>query len=219
VGNTAIESFLSNTFCIISFCSDLSCRWTFTHHFLFIHNHLTLRKGCCTRLQHDLPLDPIISPYHFHFRTYKRDLAILNVEMCQGRVGAANPLFSLWRALWRPTAPASLTKSRRTAEESRTSPTCVLYSKSDPDHFNLYVWNGSIWLVLSHNQVNQIIQQIRHGYRLLIYKATSRRKWYWRLLLTKSISGSLLLYNTHVGLVRDSSADRAVIECNTPFWG
>ena len=27
VGNTAIESFLSNTFCIISFCSDLSCRW------------------------------------------------------------------------------------------------------------------------------------------------------------------------------------------------
>ena len=27
VGNTAIESFLSNTFCIISICSDLSCRW------------------------------------------------------------------------------------------------------------------------------------------------------------------------------------------------
>ena len=28
VGNTAIESFLSNnTFCIIPFCSDLSCRW------------------------------------------------------------------------------------------------------------------------------------------------------------------------------------------------
>jgi hypothetical protein len=26
VGNTAIESFLSNTFCIISFGSDLSCR-------------------------------------------------------------------------------------------------------------------------------------------------------------------------------------------------
>ena len=29
VGNTAIESFLSNTFCIISFCSYLSCRWNF----------------------------------------------------------------------------------------------------------------------------------------------------------------------------------------------
>jgi hypothetical protein len=28
--------------------------------FLFIHNHLTLRKWCCTRLQHDFPLDPII---------------------------------------------------------------------------------------------------------------------------------------------------------------
>jgi hypothetical protein len=27
VGNTAIESFLSSTFCIISFCSDLSCWW------------------------------------------------------------------------------------------------------------------------------------------------------------------------------------------------
>jgi len=27
VGNTAIESFLSNAFCIISFCYDLSCRW------------------------------------------------------------------------------------------------------------------------------------------------------------------------------------------------
>jgi hypothetical protein len=26
MSNTAIESFLSNTFCIISFCSDLSCR-------------------------------------------------------------------------------------------------------------------------------------------------------------------------------------------------
>ena len=32
-----------------------------------------------------------------------------------------NPLFSLWRALWRTTAPASRTKSRRTADESRTS--------------------------------------------------------------------------------------------------
>jgi hypothetical protein len=26
--------------------------------------------GCFTRLQHDLPLDPIISPYHFHFQTF-----------------------------------------------------------------------------------------------------------------------------------------------------
>jgi hypothetical protein len=42
--------------------------------------------------------------------------------MCRPRVGAANLLFSLWRALWCPTAPASWTKSRRTAEESRTKP-------------------------------------------------------------------------------------------------
>jgi hypothetical protein len=44
-----------------------------------------------------------------------------NVEMCRPRVGAANLLFSLWRALWRSTVPASRTKSRRTAEESRTN--------------------------------------------------------------------------------------------------
>jgi hypothetical protein len=40
--------------------------------------------------------------------------------MCRPGVGATNPLFSLWRALWRPTAPARRTKSRRTAEGSRT---------------------------------------------------------------------------------------------------
>jgi hypothetical protein len=44
--------------------------------FLFIHNHLTLRKWCYTQLQHDFALDPIISPFDFHFRTYKRNLAI-----------------------------------------------------------------------------------------------------------------------------------------------
>jgi hypothetical protein len=45
---------------------------------------------------------------------------VVKMEMCRPRVGAANPLFSLWRALRRPTAPASRTKNRRTAEESRT---------------------------------------------------------------------------------------------------
>jgi hypothetical protein len=39
--------------------------------------HLALRKWCYTRLQHDFALDPIISPFDFHFRTYKRELAIL----------------------------------------------------------------------------------------------------------------------------------------------
>jgi hypothetical protein len=42
------------------------------------------------------------------------------MEMCRPGVGATNPLFSLWRALRRPTAPASRAKSRWTAEESRT---------------------------------------------------------------------------------------------------
>jgi hypothetical protein len=38
--------------------------------FLFIHNHLTLRKWCYTRLQHDFALDPIISPFEIHFQTF-----------------------------------------------------------------------------------------------------------------------------------------------------
>ena len=48
--------------------------------------------------------------------------------MCRPGVGAANPLIFLWRALWRPTAPASRTKSRQTAEESRTS---VMHASSE----------------------------------------------------------------------------------------
>ena len=43
------------------------------------------------------------------------------MEMCRSGVGASNTLFSLWRALCRPTAPASRTKRRRMAEESRTT--------------------------------------------------------------------------------------------------
>ena len=42
----------------------------FTNHFLFIHNHLTLRKWCYTPLQHDFPLDPIILSFHVHFGTF-----------------------------------------------------------------------------------------------------------------------------------------------------
>ena len=53
--------------------------------FLFIHNHLTLRKWCCTPLQHDFALDPIIPPFNFHFEIYKRDLAILT-EWWQQRI-------------------------------------------------------------------------------------------------------------------------------------
>ena len=45
--------------------------------FLLVRGHLTLRKGCCTPLQHDFALDPVIPPFDFHFRIYKRDLAIL----------------------------------------------------------------------------------------------------------------------------------------------
>jgi hypothetical protein len=32
-------------------------------------NHLTLRKWCYTRLQHNFPLDPMISSFHIHFGT------------------------------------------------------------------------------------------------------------------------------------------------------
>jgi hypothetical protein len=33
-------------------------------------NHLTLRKWCYTALQHDFPLDPMISSFHIHFGTF-----------------------------------------------------------------------------------------------------------------------------------------------------
>ena len=52
--------------------------------FLFIHNHLTLRKCCYTPLQHDFALDPIIPPFDFHFRIYKRDLAITVTHCMMG---------------------------------------------------------------------------------------------------------------------------------------
>jgi hypothetical protein len=38
--------------------------------YLFIHNHLTLRKWCYTPLQHNFPLDPMISSFHIHFGTF-----------------------------------------------------------------------------------------------------------------------------------------------------
>ena len=41
--------------------------------FLSIHNHLTPKKWFDTRLQHDFPVDPLISPFHFHFlRAYAK---------------------------------------------------------------------------------------------------------------------------------------------------
>jgi hypothetical protein len=52
----------------------------------------------------------------------------------------------------------------------------------------ILTWNGSIWLVLSQNPCNQVIQQIRYGYRLVIYKATNRGPWNWRLHFWQSQS-------------------------------
>ena len=43
--------------------------------FLFIHNHLTLRKWCYTPLQHDFALDPMISSFHFHFNFFFKHLS------------------------------------------------------------------------------------------------------------------------------------------------
>jgi hypothetical protein len=48
--------------------------------------------------------------------------------MCKGRVTWVNPLFSICRALWRPSAPASRKKSCRKAEESRTRRWCTVHS-------------------------------------------------------------------------------------------
>ena len=49
------------------------------------------------------------------------------MEMCRPRVGVANPLFSLWRALLHPMAPASQAKSCRMAEESRTKGLATIF--------------------------------------------------------------------------------------------
>ena len=38
--------------------------------FQFIHNHLTLRKWCYTRVQHYFHIDPIISPCQFLFQPF-----------------------------------------------------------------------------------------------------------------------------------------------------
>ena len=48
VGNTAIKSFLSNTFCIISFCSDLSCRWNCR---IRLNVSSSMWFECCLRMQ------------------------------------------------------------------------------------------------------------------------------------------------------------------------
>ena len=45
--------------------------------FLFIRGRLALGRWCCAPLQHDFALDPVVPPFDFHFRIYKRDLAIL----------------------------------------------------------------------------------------------------------------------------------------------
>ena len=43
----------------------------------FFFSFITFRKWCYTPLLHNFTLDPLILSFHFHFRTYKRDLAIL----------------------------------------------------------------------------------------------------------------------------------------------
>ena len=51
MGNTAIEFFLSNTFCIISFYSDLSCRWNcLSCRIRFISSPMWF-VCCCLRMQ------------------------------------------------------------------------------------------------------------------------------------------------------------------------
>ena len=56
----------------------------FTNHFLFIHNHLTLRKWCYTPLQHDFALDPIIPPFDVR---RQRNLGLYSFKLS----GSLNP--------------------------------------------------------------------------------------------------------------------------------
>jgi hypothetical protein len=69
-----------------------------THSVLFPSALLwsTLRKWCYTPLQHDFALDPIIPPFNFHFRIYKRDLAILTEWVLPMGFGIASPIIFLF---------------------------------------------------------------------------------------------------------------------------
>ena len=64
---------------------------------------------------------------------------IISASEKMKNVWAANLLFSLWRVLWRPTAPASWTKSHRTADESRTSLALDLWH-------DIVFWFWTVWL-------------------------------------------------------------------------
>jgi hypothetical protein len=68
--------------------------------------------------------------------------------MCRPRVGVANSLFSLRRALCRPTA--SRTKSRRTAEESRTRSVYITYQF-------LFFQYGFIMIILCRSEADVVI--------------------------------------------------------------
>ena len=48
-----------------------------TLHQSFFYSFITILPSESGPLQHDFALDPIIPPFDFHFRIYKRDLAIL----------------------------------------------------------------------------------------------------------------------------------------------
>jgi hypothetical protein len=65
--------------------------------FLFIHNYLTLRKWCYTPLQHDFALDPMISPFVFHFSNIchvtTRKLRLHQRQRASERACVTFPLF------------------------------------------------------------------------------------------------------------------------------
>jgi hypothetical protein len=70
-------------------------------------------------------------------------------------------MFSLWRALWRPTAPASRTKSRQTAEESCNSVT-VMWGKMVSLLYNKEKASNAFF----STNVNKSVYFFVYGFRL-----------------------------------------------------
>ena len=114
--------------------------------------------------------------------------------MCRPRVGEANPLFSLCRALWRPTALAKK-KSCRTAEESRTTVklACMIINQTDVIKILLKIYSFFIIVVLWKSS-----------------KALSSGKRHWNLL-----NMLLLLWSIRVSLLGGCWVDNMEQNCVT----
>jgi hypothetical protein len=115
-----------------------------------------------------------------------------NTNWSRLRVGEANPLFSLCRALWRPTAPASWRKSRRTAEESRTISDWTLMSKAKCQPCVLFFWRH-FKLRLARSIINDEIHFFKRTIKCTYYVVVGCHDICWQ----QSVRFHLPRYSMH----------------------